>query len=498
MALGGLQTERFDPVVSPPMDATSIDSPIFDFLVRIDKDQKKIPGVADSWSIAADGLSWTFNIHKGIKFSNGDDLTSADVKFSLDRYSGSTAFGSELRDNVSRVEVVDQYTVRIVTKSVQPYIPDYLTMVAPRLGVVLPKTYFEKVGADTFASRPIGSGPFKLASQGPGDYIQYEAVPNHWRMTASFKTLSLIAMPEEQTRVASLKTGSVELAEVSLDSSPALQALGFQMLKGDSQMTSVQISGAYHPDAKAMPLSDVRVRQALSNAINRGEINQTIFQGIGDPPNAGRIQPGTTDVDMVRWNKWVTDNYQFDTAKSKKLLADAGYANGFSGLKLYFVVSRAAAHLPKVAEVLQSYWKQVGVNVDLLALDEVTYKAIRAAPDKSLIGQAVVTELGPNPLSVTSFRVGYANSGKGYRLFSTGPTTSAITVDPLLSQIDAEPDAAKRSALLDQLIAQTVDTYVFLEIGALPRLTSYNGKLQLLPGYPKEEPAAQAEFYRLK
>jgi peptide/nickel transport system substrate-binding protein len=492
-----LRGEKFDPVIAPHGDCPPIMGPIYDWLIRTNG-IIKVPGVADSWTIAADGLSWTFNIHKGIKFSDGTDLTSADVKFSIDRYASSVANESALRDGVSRVDIVDQYTVRVYTKGVQPYLADFMAFFQPRQGAVQPKAYFEKVGSDYFASHPIGSGSFKFVRQGFGDYIEYEGVSNHWRMTPAFKTVILLSMPEEAVRVASLQTATVGFIESNMASYPRLTAAGYLTEVAEVLMTAFQTPGALHPDAKGTPIADVRVRQALSLAINRDEINQTLFNGQSLAPVPARLFPGSPEVDLARWEKWAATNYVYDPIKAKKLLSDAGYPNGFSGIKLSYSPEQGSEYLGTLAEIYQSYWKKIGVNVDLVFIDNGVWRTLRYVPAKDIIGQLNVNEVLFNPLVSKQLSNGFQNSGNQSRLLATGTTTSSPNIDPLLSQANSEIDPVKRGKVLDQIIEQVADLYLFVEVGSTSRLFSYSPKLTLLPGRPREDPGAFFEYIRPK
>ncbi|MBI2958278.1 MAG: ABC transporter substrate-binding protein, partial [Chloroflexi bacterium] len=114
------------------------------------------PGVIEKWELAPDGLSWLYNVRKGIKFHNGDDLTADDVKFTIDEYTSAKALQSQTRGAVDRVDKVDSYAVRVFTKGKQPFLPSLASWFSPGQGVVLPKKYVEQSGVDGFDRRPVG------------------------------------------------------------------------------------------------------------------------------------------------------------------------------------------------------------------------------------------------------------------------------------------------------------------------------------------------------
>ncbi|MBI2857358.1 MAG: hypothetical protein HYX95_03460, partial [Chloroflexi bacterium] len=188
--------EIFDPIKSVGTAATDMFmAQIFDFMFNTEKG-KLLPGIIERWEMAPDGLSWTYHVRKGIKFHNGDNLTARDVKFSLDRFASKDTTQSNLRVILDRVEQVDDYTVRVFTKTPQPYLPTFSSVNSPAQGQVMPKDYIEKNGPEYFSRNPVGAGPWRLTRVVSGDLIEYEAVTNHWRKTPAFKKLTLFQVPE--------------------------------------------------------------------------------------------------------------------------------------------------------------------------------------------------------------------------------------------------------------------------------------------------------------
>ena len=178
----------------------------------------------------ATGWSYEFVLRKGARFHNGEPVTAEDVKFSFDRYRGTSA--RALKDQVAAVEVVDPQRVRFRLK--RPW-PDFLTFYSSATGAgwIVPKKYVEQVGDDGFKKAPIGAGPYRFVSFTPGVELVFEAFEQYWRKTPSVKRLVFRVIPDETTRLAALKRGEVdivysirgELAE-ELKRSPGLVAEG--------------------------------------------------------------------------------------------------------------------------------------------------------------------------------------------------------------------------------------------------------------------------------
>jgi peptide/nickel transport system substrate-binding protein len=277
------------------------------------------PSLAESWTEAKDHLTYTFVLRKGVRFHNGEPVTAEDVKFSWDRYKGASA--KLLHDKVKEVTVVDPGTVRFSLK--EPW-PDFITFygtTASGAGWIVPKKYVEKVGEDGFKAAPIGAGPYKVVSFKPGVELVLEAFDGYWRKAPSIKRLVMRSMPEESTRAAALRAGEVDIA--FLLTGPTADSV--RKVSG-FRLAAPLVSGAFwlelpeQWDPKS-PWADARVRLAASHAIDRPGINQAEMLGFGRL--TGNYVPRIFQFAVPM------EPHAYDPAKAKKLLAEAGYANGF-------------------------------------------------------------------------------------------------------------------------------------------------------------------------
>src|SRR5881409_3352557 len=179
----------FDPSTAPPqITPFGVMYAIHDALVRPLPNQKMGASLAESWTESADGLVYEFKLRLGLKFHNGDPLTTEDVKFSFERYKGAGA--KELQSRVRQVEIVDPLTVRFHLK--EPW-PDFMTFygtTATGVGVVVPKKYLTQVGDDGFRKHPIGAGPYKFVSHTPGVAVLLEANTGYWRRVPNVRRRS--------------------------------------------------------------------------------------------------------------------------------------------------------------------------------------------------------------------------------------------------------------------------------------------------------------------
>ena len=278
------------------------------------------PSLAESFTPSKDGLTYEFVIRKGVRFHNNDPVTAADVKFSFERYKGAGA--KLLKERVREIQIVDPARVRFHLK--EPW-PDFMTFYgtsATGAGWIVPKAYVEKVGDDGFKRAPIGAGPYKFVSFNPGVELVLEAWDGYWRKTPNVKRLVLRSLPEETTRAAALKKGEVDIAY--LLTGPVAEDVqrtpGFKLVAPKESQGTFWLDLPDQWDPKS-PWHDIRVRRAASLSIDRKALNQAETLGFSYP--TGSLIPRA-----LEFSKFFEPD-PFDPARAKKLMAEAGYPNGF-------------------------------------------------------------------------------------------------------------------------------------------------------------------------
>ena len=315
------------------------------------------PGLAESWSVSADGLAYDFVLRKGAKFHNGDPVTAEDVKFSLERYRGASS--KVLKENVAAVETPDPGRVRIRLK--RPW-PDFMTFYLGATGAawIVPKKYLEKVGDEGFKKAPIGAGPYKFVSFTPGVEIVFEAFEQYWRKVPNVKRVVLRSIPDETTRLAALKRGEVDIAynlrgELAQETkrTPGLT------LKPNVGQATHWVYFAEQWDAKS-PWHDRRVRLAANHAIDRPAMNQA--DALGHAKLTFSIIPSSFEF------YWQPPSFAYDPARTKRLLTEAGYPNGFDAGD-YF----CDAAIVNIGEPVVNYLNAAGIRVRLRPIERASY-----------------------------------------------------------------------------------------------------------------------------
>jgi len=384
VALSSFSAETLDPALQGHNVKYYL-SLMFDYLVGTTPDGQpsQAGGLASRWENSADHKRWTFHLRKGVKFHTGEEMTSDDVKFSLQRAMSkrsTTGYAGPLRTLIQDIETPAPDRVVIVTKEPTLIIPTYLSRSLSTEGMVLPKKYIEANGDDVFARKPVGTGPFKFVEQVTGSHIKMTAVDNHWRIgVPKYKQITFRLVSEETTRIALLRRGEVDVADVSRERVKELEREGFPVhFRKDEAV--VQMWWVLGPDGRVGPTQDKRVREALNLAIDRAEIAQAIFAGRAEPAS---VPFGLTwSYAQIGFKVTPEMAYPFDPARAKKLLADAGHPNGFP-LDVYAFQLPGLPEGKAFAEAVAGYWEKIGVKPKLIPVDYPAFRKLwvdRKAP----------------------------------------------------------------------------------------------------------------------
>jgi peptide/nickel transport system substrate-binding protein len=348
------ESESMDPIVV----GSQWDDVMYDSLLAWDPQGNVIPNVAENYELSQDGLTWTFNIRKGIKFWNGDPLTAQDVAFTLQRFGSKESTNPWspyiLRNNES-ITAQDDDTV--VYKAIKPEWPLKVSFAETR---ILPKNYYEKVGQDGFRAAPMGSGPYKFVKWTPKTSMELEANTDYWGpVKPQWAKVVETLVPEESTRVAQLERGEVDIiGALSFDRIAELRNKGYRLQEqGLPTAANISFPGTWMTPG---PTSDIKVRQAMSYAINRQEISDTFYKGLAEPGGWWFFGESTWGFDPT----FKPDPY--DPARARQLLQEAGYPGKFNP-QVITVMTRAIE--AELMQVLQGFWQAVGIQTNIEVVD---------------------------------------------------------------------------------------------------------------------------------
>ncbi len=450
---------------------------------------KLTPGVIKKWELSPDGKTWALSLRNDVIFHDGSKLTAADIEYSLLMHQRSEAFQMDLTRATfgvpPKVQIVDDYTIRITTPDPSPRMTSiYSTLTSPYLWI-FPKAYIEKNGIEYFRQHPIGTGPYKFVKLVPNDTMEFQAIDYpHWTgVVPDFKRVIISLVPEETTRIFMLEKGQIDVTHTSVESAIGLKKKNFGVSTGAAGVSQLNFIGAFMPEAKASPLADVRVREALSLAINRQEICDTLLGGIGAFPTSQQaLNLDGTDVApwlATKWKPRFKELYRYDVPAAKKLLQDAGFGSGFT-FDIWSAPDSSAPYLLDIVTTLASYWKQIGVTANVIPVDSATWAANRRPTVNSM---ALVGKAGASATSlakpVAAERLSYWTTKGGTLNLLVGSPDQA-KLDGIYEQARKEIDVEKYTQFIDQGLEMTTKTWTCLSLVHGPLPTVYGPQVQVV------------------
>ena len=465
----GPEVESIDPALNTTNDGANYLTYLFDNLLRVDKDGKIAPSLAEKYESSADALTWTFYLRDGLKWSDGSDLTANDFVYSWQRmidpevaapYAEITlgmvegyeeaiglpdADGNPTIDpdiTKLRVEATDDKTLVVHMATPTPYFDKLATFAAlspvkkdvveanPDRWTLDPKTY-------------ISTGPFKLTEWKSGSYLMLEKNENYWNKDAvKLDGIKCLLMQDQNAAFSAYESGdALMIKDIPTQEITTLQKRSDYHL--DPQL------GTYFIDLNnnLEEFKDARVRQALSLALDRKYISETITAGTYTPAS-GFVSSGVTDWDGSPWADNITDpsvyinieDHAGNLAKAKELLAEAGHPNG-EGLPTFTYSINDASYHKKIAEYLQQAWKELGINVEVNVVEWKSFTPQRRSGNYQIARDGWVMDYNDPSNILQLTQTGNGNNSSKY---------SNLEYDALLEKAAAEIDPQTRYGYFHQ------------------------------------------------
>ncbi len=422
-------------------------------------------GLAHKWEMTPDGLIWTFYLRKGVKFHDGMEVTSKDVKFSIDQQllpESTVASALILKQMAKSVEVKDPYTVVVHCKTPSIFLPYFLSNLEGPTGMVVPKDYYERVGVDSFARRPIGSGPYKWHSQQVGSFIKLEATEKHWRDgVPKYKYMTYLAVPEESTRMAMLKTGEVDITDVSRERAKETLDAGLQLLTKEGWAV---LNYVLNMQWVSPAFSDIRFRKALNLAIDKEVIIKQLLGGLAKPV---ATWPGS-DIAGVGGDPKLKP-YPYDPQEARRLIKEGGWEGYEFPLVTY--ARSGFSELPRIHEAVAGYWEKVGLKPKIRITEWAVWrKAWRSRKCENMIhGHDSSTTPGiPNLIRGFTQR---------YEFKMEESSVNIPYLNERFERIDKSLNIAEISKLMAEIYQYAYDHYLTVPICELSELTATTKKI---------------------
>lgn len=397
----GPDPETVDPALNTAIDASNVILHAFETLLTFDENNDIVPGQAESFDVSDDGLTYTFHLRDGLKWSDGSDFTAEDFVYSWKRLADPMTAAPYAADMLSMVKGYDEAAAGDID-ALGVSAPDAKTLVVE---LSSPCVYFDKIithasmapvkkdvvdaNGDQWALAPetyISNGPLKMIEWVPGSHMTFAKNENYWNADkVTLNSLKFVLMEDSNAAYSAYQTGEV------------------QMIKDipTEEIPSLQDSPDYHLDPRLAtsytifntqkaPFDDAKVRMALSLAVDREYVANTLMIGTVAPatnfvgPGISDAEAGSSFEEVTRKNNggdfFNVNNYEADLEKAKELLAEAGYPNG-EGFPIIEYMTNDAGYNKPVAEYLQSAWKDLGITMDIKIVEWSTFTPTRRAGD---------------------------------------------------------------------------------------------------------------------
>ena len=430
-----------------------VTSKIYDGLLEYDTELQPQPSLAESWEVSPDGKSITFKLRQGVKFHDGEALTSADVKFSILKAAKVThPRGPNTFLSVTDIETPDDHTVTLVLSEPAPYM---LMAFSGYETPILPEHIFSEgdLRAHPNANNPVGSGPFTFTEWKKGQYIRLDRNPNYWKEGRPYLDRIVARfILDSSTRTAALEKGEAHFA--------AMGAVPFNDAKKLAANPDLMVTTRGHEmfspvselllNTERELLKDKRVRQAIAYAMQRQFIIDNIWFGYGKPatgPMSSNFAPaGLYSGDVKTYES--EDGVEI----ANKILDEAGYAKDADAVRFELMHDSLpyGQEWTRFGEYVQQQLGKIGIKV-VIRQEDVARWLKRTYHDHDFDTTANYLYNLADPV-IGVHRAVHSGQIKPGTVFTNGSYWSDPEVDKLLDMAKVEPDAAKRSALYDQAL----------------------------------------------
>lgn len=415
---------------------------VFEGLTRIGPSGEVLPALAESWTISDDGKVYTFKLHKGVKFHDGSDFDAEDVKFSLDRARAPDSVNAQkgLFAAIDTVEVIDPETVQVTLK--HPQGAFLYNMGWGDAVIVAPES------ADRNKEKPIGTGPFRFEHWAKGSAVTLVKSDNYWGDPVALDKVEFRFIPDAAAAVPAVLSGDVQAF-------PFFPADAVSQVEGNPQLKvvigSTEGETILAMNNKKPPLDNLKVRQAISYALDREAIIDGASGGLGQPIGSHVSPSSKAYVDL-------TGRYPHDAAKARELLKEAGFENGFkTTLKL-----PPPAYARDGGQIIASQLRNVGIEADIIPVEWAQWlDQVFTKKDYDL---TIVSHTEPNDIDIYSRPDYYFN----YQ----NPEFNKV-----IEELNLTSDEATRNSLLAKAQNILADDAVVGFLFELPKVGVWDAKL---------------------
>lgn len=422
------------------------DNFVHDALIKPMPQSDSTYSLAEHAEMTADYKKAAFRLRAGLKFQDGTSLTSADVKWTYENFKGARA--QLFHDKLDRIEIVDDRAIVFHFK--EPFIDfmDLYNGANTGIGWIVSGRYYEKVGKDGFKQHPMGAGPFKLVSQEAGSEMVFEAWEGYWRRAPGVQKIVVKAVRDPASRLAGLQTGELDLA-FGMTGKLLPRVMADKKLRWDENFTSSWFLAFPGYNEKDSPFHDMRVREAISLALNRAFLSKQETQGIG-PPWGNWLSSEQRDV--LRGDGSDLPVPEYNPEKAKKLLAEAGFPDGFE----FDWYVPFPPYLDMAQRVIADLGA-IGIRGKLEVIEGPAYQSKNAQGRKGFAGNRTIVQ-----------RIDVRSAAEAIPILAVCGAPSAMICEPQIDELwkkrEASLDPEERDSLSAEIQHLLIKGYYFVPI----------------------------------
>lgn len=456
IAVADLGTENTDPTLGGTAAKIYLEL-IYDSIVGVDAvgvDISTATGLAETWEVSADKLTWTLKIRPGVQFHRGyGELTSEDVKFSIERVMSEESLAankSGFLKSIETVETPDLRTVLIHLKKPWFNLPYAVSNFPNNNGMVMSKAYFDDVGEDEFRLSAVGTGPYEFVSLQTRTSLKLKAV-EHWRGgLPAYDEIEFLVVPEATSRLALVQRGDAQMAGLSYALAASAEESGLDV----REVTAGKIVGAFlFHQYGDVPFANKQFRAAMNHAIDRQGLSDALFAGRAHPAPSTQIAgPASSGA-----RGWELEPYAYDPERARQLLKDSGVDNP----TVEIVISPdygVAEQLPTMMEAVGEQLEAIGISVTLSQLDRSTLVA-KSREDDGLAHDVIAQWITSDKLFPDSaLNLIHNKSG------SIWQTRDDAELSALIDDLIASPDLDSYKASFQKIEQKIYDEYYQLPL----------------------------------
>jgi peptide/nickel transport system substrate-binding protein len=394
-----------DPVLDNGLYSNNIFHSLYDQLTSVDGDGELQPRIATEWTATPDAKSWTFTIQEGLTFTNGEPLTADDVAFSFQAVIDAEESLNKIYTNqIETVTADDDTHVTFVLKNGNAAFPRFAYYIS-----IVPKDYYTAEGADGFAAAPVGSGPYSFVSWTPGVSFVLKANPDYWGEKPAIENVTVQPIADADARLNGLLSGDIDLTSLTPSQVDSVDGAGLTVQEGQSnQLVYVGFQ------AMTGPLANADLRSAISLAIDRETLMETIQDGYGTVATAASVAPNVAGFDDS------LETLPYDPDQARELVASSGYDG--TPIEFDYATGGNVPNSAELAQAIASQLEEVGIAVDLKGIEYATFNLMSSS--KQYTGM-YLTQFSPSMMDAAT-TLNYLYGPTGFALFSDPEVDSLI------------------------------------------------------------------------